>query len=293
MYQCRHAKKERGIMSRRNEREVQMNEYLRQLREEEKSQVTINKYKRDILCFLCFAGEEELTKEICLDYKASLQEKKLQASSINSMLAALNGYLRYSGRSDCVIRQLRTQKRVYCSAEKELTRKDYEKMLKAAESDERLKLLLQTMAGTGIRVSELKYFTVESVEDGEIEVKCKNKIRTILIPDLLREKLLAYIKSRKIKEGPVFRTENGKSMDRINIWKQMKRLCRKAGIAEEKVFPHNLRKLFARTFYKKEHDLAMLGDLLGHSSLNTTRIYIKSTGQEHRKKMDSLNLVMR
>ena len=278
-------------MNRTMERETQMNEYLRKLKEEEKSPVTIGKYRRDIRRFLDFAGEGELTKETCLDYKASLMEKKLQACSINSMLVALNGYLRYIGCPECVIRQLRTQRRVYSSAEKELTRNDYEKMLKAAVSDERLRLLLLTLAGTGIRVSELKYFTAEAVEDGEIEVKCKNKIRTILIPDRLREKLLVYIKSQKITEGPVFRTRKGNSMNRIHIWRQMKCLCQKAGITEEKVFPHNLRKLFARTFYRKEHDLAMLADVLGHSSLNTTRIYIKSTGQEHRQKMDSLNLV--
>ncbi len=279
-------------MSKQEERERQMQEYLRKLTEEEKSTVTVGKYKRDIERFLNFVGEAELTKEICLQYKNHLYDEKLQAASINSMLAALNGYLRYIGHADCVIRRLRTQKRVYSSVEKELTWSDYEKLVKAAGSDERLQLLLQTMGGTGIRVSELKYFTAEAIENGEIEVKCKNKIRTILIPNRLRAKLLEYMKKNEIVEGPVFLTENGTNMDRINIWRQMKRLCRKAGISEEKAYPHNLRKLFARTFYKKEHDLAMLADLLGHTSLNTTRIYIKSTGQEHRKKMDGLNLVL-
>lgn len=279
-------------MGKKEDRETQMTQYLQELLQEEKSPVTIGKYKRDILRFLGFAGEAELSKELCLKYKESLHEEKLQVSSINSMLAALNGYLRYIGASDCVIRQFRTQKRAYSSAEKELTWKDYEKLVKAADSDERMQLILQTMGGTGIRVSELTYFTVEMVESGEIEVKCKNKIRTILIPDRLQEKLLNYTRKRNILEGQIFQTEKGTSINRVNIWRQMKRLCRKAGIPESKAFPHNLRKLFARTFYKKEHDLAMLADLLGHSSLNTTRIYIKSTGQEHRKKMNNLNLIL-
>ena len=278
-------------MTRKNEREIQMEAYLAKLKEEEKSPVTIAKYKRDILRFICFAGEADLCKDICLRYKASLQEEKMQAVSINSMLAALNGYLRYIGYSECVIRQLRTQKRVYSTAEKELTWSDYEKLVKAAAPDERLQMMILTMGGTGIRVSELSYFTVEAVRSGEIEVKCKNKIRTILIPERLQEKLLMYIRKKKISEGLVFRTGSGSSMNRINIWRQMKKLCRKAGIPEEKVYPHNFRKLFARTFYRKEHDLAMLADILGHSSLDTTRIYIKSTGQEHRKKMNDLNLV--
>ena len=278
-------------MKEENERIGKMEAYLKEMAENEKSPVTINKYRRDILRFLTFWGKEELTRELCLNYKASLVEEKFQASSINSMMASLNGFLVYLGREDCTVRHLRTQSKVYCSAERELTREEFEKLIAATKKDERLKLLLQTVGGTGIRISELKYFTVEAAERGEIEVSCKNKIRTILIPEILQKKLLDYAKQRGIRTGPVFRTAGGKCLDRSEIWKQMKRICRIAGVQSEKVYPHNLRKLFARTFYRKEQDLAMLADLLGHSSLDTTRLYIKSTGQEHKKKMEGLKLI--
>lgn len=259
---------------------------------EEKSEATIEKYLRDAKAFLSYSKESNITKEHTVAYKQSIQEQNYAIRSINSMLASINSLLDFLGWSDCKVKNLRCQKQTYCAAEKELTKAEYLRLLEASKKQEQLNLVIQTICGTGIRVSELKFFTVEAMQRGEVTVQCKNKTRTILVPGKLKKLLLSYAKKNGIKSGVIFVSRNGKPLDRSNIWSQMKRLCKAAGVNPSKVFPHNLRKLFARTFYGIEKDLAKLADILGHSSIETTRIYIMTTGQEHRKKIERLGLVV-
>ena len=259
---------------------------------EEKSAATVEKYVRDANGFLEFAGDREVTKELAVAYKNDRQERCYAVRSINSMLASINSLMDFLNWADCKVKTLRCQRQTYCAAEKELTKAEYLRLLEASQSQEQLNLVIQAICGTGIRVSELRYFTVEAVRDGEITVRCKSKTRTILVPGKLKKRLLNYAKSCGIQTGSVFVTKNGKPIDRSNIWAQMKRLCTAAGVNPTKVFPHNLRKLFARTFYGIEKDIAKLADILGHSSINTTRIYIISTGTEHRRKIERLGLIV-
>lgn len=259
---------------------------------EEKSAATTEKYIRDVRRFFAYAGEQAVTKELTVAFKKELVEKNYAVSSINSMLASLNSLMVFLGWSDCKVRNIRQQKKTYCTEEKELSKAEYLRLLEASKNQPRLCLIMQTICGTGIRVSELKYFRVEAVKKSEIIVNCKSKTRTIMIPGKLRKRLIAYAQKNGIQSGPIFITGNGKPVDRSNIWTQMKRLCRKAGVKAGKVFPHNLRKLFARTFYKIEKDIAKLADILGHSRIETTRIYIMTTGSEHRRKIERLGLVI-
>lgn len=259
---------------------------------EEKSAATVEKYVRDVRAFLGFTGQAQVTKEVVMEYKQNLIEQKYAASSINSMLASLNSMLTFFGWSDCRVRSLKVQKQIYCAEEKELTKAEYMRLLEASKGNPKLNMVMQTICGTGIRISELKYFTVEAVQCEEIIVRCKGKIRTILLPRKLKKRLLTYARKNGIRSGMIFITKLGKPLDRSNIWAQMKKLCEKAKVSAGKVFPHNLRKLFARTFYSIEKDIAKLADILGHSSINTTRIYIISTGTEHRKKIERLGLVV-
>lgn len=259
---------------------------------EEKSAATVEKYLRDARAFLEFAGCRTVTKELVMEYKQSLLERKYAISSINSMLASLNSMFTFFGWRDRKVKSLKVQRQIYCAEEKELTKAEYMRLLEASKDNPKLNLVMQTICSTGIRISELKYFTVETVKRAEIIVRCKGKTRTILIPGKLKKMLLAYAKKNKIVSGMIFVTKLGNPLDRSNIWTQMKKLCEKAGVSFGKVFPHNLRKLFARTFYRSEKDIAKLADILGHSSINTTRIYIIGTGTEHRKKIERLGLVV-
>ena len=259
---------------------------------EEKSRATVEKYLRDAKDFLRFAGSREITKELTVSYKEKLQARSYAVRSINSMLASLNSLLSYLMWTDCKVKNLRCQRQTYCPAEKELTKAEYLRLLEASKSQEQLNLVIQTICGTGIRVSELKFFTVEAISRGEVTVQCKSKTRTILVPGKLKKLLLNYAKKCGRRSGTIFITRSGKPLDRSNIWAQMKRLCIVAGVNPSKVFPHNLRKLFARTFYGIEKDIAKLADILGHSSINTTRIYIMTTGTEHRRKIEKLGLVV-
>ena len=268
---------------------VSFREYLIR---EEKSTATIEKYLRDTNGFLEYAADREITKELAVAYKAELQKKNYAIRSVNSMLASINSLLDFLEWTDCKVKTLRCQRQTYCAEEKELTKSEYLRLLEASQKNEQLNLVIQTICGTGIRVSELRYFTVEAVNRGEITVQCKSKTRTILVPGKLKKLLLNYAKHCRIQSGTIFVTKNGKPMDRSNIWAQMKRLCTAAGVNPTKVFPHNLRKLFARTFYSIEKDIAKLADILGHSSINTTRIYIMTTGTEHRRKIERLGLVV-
>ena len=258
---------------------------------EEKSETTIEKYMRDVFSFFKFAAGRKVTKEMTVAYKQSLIEKNYAVRSINSMLAGVNSLLKFLAWDDCKVKSLRVQRQTYMTEEKELTKAEYLRLLQASKNQHQLNLVIQTICGTGIRVSELKYFTVEAIERGSVVIQCKNKTRTILIPGKLKRMLLDYTKKEKILSGTVFITKYGNPLDRSNIWSQMKALCRTAQVNASKVFPHNLRKLFARTFYKIEKDIAKLADILGHGSIETTRIYIMTTGQEHRRKIERLGLV--
>lgn len=263
------------------------------LYESEKSQNTIDKYLRDLRAFLAFADHARLTKALLLEYKAKLM-KDYAVASVNSMIAALNVFLRFLGLQELCLRHLKVQKQTYCPEEKELTKQEYLALVHTAEKrhNERLSLVLQTICGTGIRVSELSFITVEAVQRGEAIVSCKNKTRTVFIVSKLCKKLLNYAKEHRIRSGSIFVTPSGKPLDRSNIWSDMKKLCKEAGVNPKKVFPHNLRHLFARTFYGIEKDIAKLADILGHSNINTTRIYIMTTGVEHRRKIETMRLIL-
>ena len=260
--------------------------------EEEKSSATIDKYCRDVRAFLAWAGDCAIDKTVTVAYKQTLQEKGYALRSINSMLASLNTLFTFLGWQECKVKPLRCQRQTYCDQGQELTKGEYLRLLEAARNRPQLCMVLQTICATGIRVSELRYFTLEAVRRGEISVRCKSKTRTILIPKQLRNRLLQYAGERRIRSGTIFVTRSGNPLDRSNIWSQMKKLCAVAGVNPQKVFPHNLRKLFARTFYNMEKDLAKLADILGHGSVETTRIYIMTTGTEHRKKLDRLGLIL-
>lgn len=269
-----------------------IDEFYEYLIREEKSTATVEKYLRDAHAFLVFAERQEVTKELVMAYKHSLVEKKYAVRSINSMLASLNSLLGFLGWDDCKVKSLKMQRQIYAAEERELTKAEYMRLLNASENQPQLNLVMQTICGTGIRVSELKHFTLEAVRSGEISVRCKGKTRIILIPGKLKRLLLDYARKNGISSGMIFVTRYGNALNRSNIWAQMKKLCKAAGVKTSKVFPHNLRKLFARTFYGIERDIAKLADILGHSSIDTTRIYIMSTGTEHRRKIERLGLVI-
>jgi len=266
--------------------------YGQYLMECEKSKNTIEKYLRDVQHFLTYLGERDLNKEIILNYKRILIEK-YQTSSVNSMLTALNGYLRWTGRDDLCVRVCRTQRLIFREKERELTRGEYQRLLMSAkqEKKERLFCILQTIAGTGMRIGELKYLTVEALEERKVRIDFKGKVRIVLIPRSLLIVLRDYCRKRKIRAGSIFCSRSGRPLDRRNIWAEMKMLCRRARVAATKVFPHNLRHLFARCFYEKEHDLARLADYLGHSSVETTRRYTMITSEEACAKDLELGLV--
>ena len=260
--------------------------------EEEKAQATIEKYLHDVKEFTAWLGERELCKEEVLIYKARLCER-YAPSSVNAALSSLNCFWSFMEWNDLKVKNLKIQKRVFSSSDKELTKAEYERLLQAAKQkkNERLYLLLQTICSTGIRVSEVRYITVAAISHGVAEINCKGKCRQILLPKQLCKILKQYTKAQKIKSGSVFVTKNGNPLDRSNIWSDMKKLCATAGVSEKKVFPHNLRHLFARTYYALQKDIVRLADILGHSNVNTTRIYTMETGEIHRRQMQSLGLL--
>ena len=267
--------------------------FKRFLINEERADATVEKYLRDIRRFYEFAGGSEIDKTNVMAYKSDIG-RNFAVTSANSMIAALNAFFRFCEWYDLCVKQFKIQREAYCSEEKELTREEYVRLIDVARKrkNERLNLIIQTICGTGIRVSELKYITVEALNKGEAVVKCKGKNRRIFIVSKLKKKLLRYVREQRISAGAVFVTRSGNPMSRNNIWKEMKSLCNDANVAESKVFPHNLRHLFARTFYGIEKDIAKLADILGHASINTTRIYIVTTGVEHRRKMENMRLVI-
>ena len=280
-------------MRKRNITSVSLRNFERHLKDDEKSDATISKYMHDLKCFAEFVQSRNIDKLLVLEYKDFLKEN-YAVTSANSMLAAMNSYLRFEGWHDSCVKQFKVQKKAYCSENEELTKEEYVRLLTTARQNgnERLFMLLQTICCTGIRISELEYITVEALERGEAEVDCKGKLRRIFIVPDLCHKLQTYASEHGIISGPIFITKKGNAMNRSNIWREMKALCRRAGVCEQKVYPHNLRHLFARTFYGIEKDIAKLADVMGHTNINTTRIYIISTGEEHKKKMEQMNLVI-
>lgn len=264
------------------------------LRREEKSENTVKKYLRDVRAFAAYLNGAEVTKETVITFKSKLLGESYSVRSINSMLASLNGLFSFLGWEDCRVKSVKLQRQIYCPEEKELTKAEYMRLVDTAKQkgNERLNLILQTICGTGIRVSELQYITVEAVKNREATVSLKGKTRSVFLVKELRKKLIRYAAKQNIQSGAVFITRTGKPMNRTNIWREMKGLCKQAGVNPKKVFPHNLRHLFARTFYGIEKDIAKLADILGHSSINTTRIYIISTGSEHRRRMEHMRLII-
>lgn len=264
------------------------------LKSEEKSENTVEKYFRDVRAFSSYMNGAEITKEMVIAYKNKLLSDNYAPRSINSMLASINSLLSFLGWSDLKVKSIKLQCQIYCPEEKELTKAEYMRLVHTAKQkgNERLNLLIQTICGTGIRVSELQYITVEAVKCDEAVVSLKGKTRSVFIVRELKKKLLRYAAEQKITTGAIFITRSGKPMNRTNIWREMKSLCEQAGVNPQKVFPHNLRHLFARTFYGIEKDIAKLADILGHSSINTTRIYIITTGNEHRQRMENMRLII-
>lgn len=260
---------------------------------EERSEITVEKYIRDVKAFSAYTQNAAITKETVIAYKKHLQEN-YAVRSVNSMLASINSLFAFLGWHDLKVKSLKLQQQVFCPEEKELTKAEYARLCRTAERkhNERLSLILQTICGTGIRVSELQYITVEAAKNGEAVVNCKAKTRSVFIVKELKQKLLRYAAEQNIKNGMIFVTRTGKPISRTNIWREMKALCEEAKVNPQKVFPHNLRHLFARVFYGIEKDIAKLADILGHSSINTTRIYIISTGTEHRQRMENMRLII-
>lgn len=260
---------------------------------EERSEITVEKYIRDVKAFAKYAQNNAVTKETVIAYKKHLQ-KNYAVRSVNSMLASINSLLAFLGWHDLKVKSLKLHQQVFCPEEKELTKAEYTRLCRTAERkhNERLNLILQTICGTGIRVSELQYITVEAVKNGEAVVNCKAKTRSVFIVKELKQKLLRFAAEQNIKSGMIFVTRTGKPISRTNIWREMKALCAEANVNPQKVFPHNLRHLFARVFYGIEKDIAKLADILGHSSINTTRIYIISTGTEHQKQLENMRLII-
>ena len=259
---------------------------------EEKAAATVNKYLHDVGEFQTWLSEQELCKTAVLAYKSYLCEQ-YAPSSVNATLSSLNSFFNFMEWYDLRVKNLKIQKQIFASTDKELTKAEYDRLLQAAKQkkNERLYLLMQTICSTGIRVSEVRYVTVEAVSRGIAEINCKGKRRQVFLPKQLCQILKQYIREQKIKSGAVFITKNGNPLDRSNIWSDMKKLCKAANVSEKKVFPHNLRHLFARTYYSLQKDIVRLADILGHSSVNTTRIYTMETGEIHRRQIQKLGLL--
>lgn len=270
-----------------------LEEYEGYLVQAEREAGTIEKYLRDVKRFTEWLGNQPVTKETVANWKRELSTGGYRPTTINSMLSAVNSFFSFAGWRECKVKYLRIQRKLFCSQEKELSHKEYERLLNSAHDcgRERLALLMETICSTGIRVSEVQYITVEAAERQRTEVALKGKIRTILLPGKLCRKLLKYAKKKKITSGEIFLTRSGKGLSRRQIWSEMKALCARTEISCTKVYPHNLRHLFARTFYRASRDVAKLADIMGHSSIETTRIYLISTGVEHARQMERLGLV--
>lgn len=263
------------------------------LRHDEREESTIEAYLRSLTRFAEWADGRSVTKELAMEWKTALAESGYRPISVNAMLAAVNKFFICMGREDCKVKYLKLQRQMFRKSEKDLSKEEYQRLVQAAheKGDLRMELILETICATGIRVGELKYITLEAVRAGVAEIALKGKIRTILLPRRLCRKLQKYAKQKKIASGKIFLTQDGLPVSRQSIWTRMKALCEAAGVERSKVFPHNLRSLFARSFYGSCHDVVRLADVLGHSSIETTRIYLMSTGKEYLRQLDKLGLV--
>lgn len=267
--------------------------FKRFLMNEEKAASTVEKYIRDVAAFSGWINGGEVSKFAVLEYKKYLTDTYAPAS-VNSMLSSMNSFFAFAEWFDCKVKTLKIQRRIFVSAEKELTKAEYKQLLNAAlsQKNKRLYMLMQTICSTGIRVSELKFITVDAVKKGTAMINCKGKMRVIMLTKELCRQLRAYIKENRIEKGAVFVSRNGKPLDRSNIWSDMKKLCDTACVGREKVFPHNLRHLFARTYYSVEKDIIRLADILGHANVNTTRIYTAESGITHMRRLQKLGLLL-
>ncbi len=271
----------------------QLTAYQSYLRREERANGTVEKYLRDIRAFFCWLNGRPVTKELAHGWKDYLLSRHYAPITVNSMLSAVNGLLHFLDWDDCRVKFLKIQRRLFREEQRELSRLEYDRLLETARAlgRERLALLMETICATGIRVSEVRYITVEAAQKSRAEIMLKGKIRTILIPNKLCRKLLKYAKKQKAASGEIFLTKGGTSLSRKQIWTEMKSLCKRAGVEASKVFPHNLRHLFATVFYRACKDIVKLADVLGHSSIETTRIYLVTSGLEHARRLERLGLV--
>ena len=273
--------------------ERELDQFETYLRHDEREESTIEAYLRSLTRFAEWADGRAVTKELAMEWKAVLAESGYRPISVNAMLAAVNKFFTCMGREDCKVKYLKLQRQMFRKSEKDLSKEEYQRLVQAAheKGDLRMELILETICATGIRVGELKYITVEAIRAGVAEIALKGKIRTILLPHRLCRKLQKYAKQQKIASGKIFLTQDGLPVSRQSIWTRMKALCEAAGVERSKVYPHNLRSLFARSFYGSCHDVVRLADVLGHSSIETTRIYLMSTGKEYLRQLDKLGLV--
>ena len=280
-------------MDKRRITRERMDSFGRYLSQEERSRGTVEKYLRDVRELAAWLGGREVTKEGLSQWKEVLRDRGRAPATINGKLAAVNSFLGFLGWTDCRVKALKLQRRLFRETGKELTRQEYGRLVEAAKTmgKERLVLLMETICATGIRVSEVRFITQEAARTGRAEISLKGKVRTILLPGKLRRKLLQYARKHKIASGELFLTRSGRPLSRKQIWAEMKNLCRGAEVEATKVFPHNLRHLFARRFYEVCRDIVKLADVLGHASIETTRIYLVSTGAEHQRVLERLGLV--
>ncbi len=281
-------------MSKRMITNSHISAFEKHLYSEERAQGTIDKYLRDVRSFAAFVKDQPITKELVAAWKNALELQTYAPVTINSMLAAVHSFFVFLGWDGCAVKYLKVQRSVFRDTNRELTREEYKRLIVSARTcgKERLALLMETICSTGIRVSEVRFFTVESVRTGRVEIALKGKIRTVLIPNKLARKLLKYAGKQKIASGEIFLTGSGRGMSRHQIWAEMKRVCKHADVESSKVFPHNLRHLFAVTFYQAYKDVVRLADVLGHSSIDTTRLYLITTGAEHARQLERLGLVI-
>ncbi len=264
------------------------------LKQEERGKATIEKYLREIRSFFLWIGERAVSKEAVLEWKDFLQKEAYASVTVNGKLSALNSFFRFMEWEECRVKFLRIQRQIFRKKSKELSQKEYENLINTAHraGKERLGLLMETICSTGIRVSELAFITVEAAREGRAEVELKGKIRVILLPGKLCRKLLKYAGEQNNTSGEIFLTKSGKGLSRRQIWREMKELCKEAGVESSKVFPHNLRHLFATSFYKICKDIIKLSDVLGHSSVETTRVYLMTAGAEHAHQLEQMRLVL-
>lgn len=284
---------QRNTMERRITEEM-IEEYRNYLYEEEKSRATIEKYLCDPKKLIGYANGQTLTKSLMLNYKEKLyREDRYKINSVNSYLVAANRFFEYMQWYELRVKTYRVQKEIFCPEEKYLSKAEYKRLLRQAREEKKIRLymILETLAATGMRVSEIQFLTVSAVRRGTVEINNKGKVRTVLLSTQLQKQLLLYLVDARIHSGVVFRTKRGKAVDRSNIWREMKELCQKADVLPDKVFPHNLRHLFARCFYQIKKDIAKLADVLGHNNIETTRLYIRTTPKEHRKQLEMLDLL--